>query len=135
MNLSIAFISDAGVRFPPGSLRDPIIAEMKEMLVDLIFSEFGNLSIYMHLNGRGSINTFGPPGITLELNQREDELIVKCVVDGDEYMALTGTNWTPKLNAIVDGTIASVVTVLQEYNRSDEIAIYEELLLETKLRD
>ena len=132
MNLYISFLEDAHVRFPPQHLCDPLISRMSSVLADLIFTDFDDLGIYMYLPGPH--NTFEmDPGVTLRLNRREKSIEVKCVLDGAAYMNLGGSNWSSKLNAIVDGTIASLHAVLKRYKRLDEFELHEILLEAVKL--
>jgi len=104
---------------------------MQSAVLDLSFAEFDHLSIYMHLTG--TPNTFGDPGICLRINRRENELIARCVLDGADYMALGGADWTPKLNAIVDATARTVAAVLTKYKRTEEVDLYMALIEEAKL--
>jgi hypothetical protein len=122
MDAYIAFLQDAGVRFPIARVRDPVVDEIKATLTDLVFADFHVLSIYMHLPGPD--NTFGmAPGVSLRLNRKEKELVARCVLDGQAYMGLKSDG--ERLNACIAGVVQTLDAVFRRYKRpAEEVAWY-----------
>ncbi len=132
MRISIAYIEDIGIRFPPGKLTDSLMQGIHEAASHLDFPDFDLLSIYMHLPGKE--NTFGmSPGVKLRLNRRTSEMLATTVMDGERYRQLT--NWDDKLNACVDAVKQTIEALRRRYKMSKEdCELCFALLEETKRR-
>jgi len=127
----IAFLSDVGIRWPPGARCDPVVSAVSEVLSPLSFPDFTHLSMYFHLLGVKE-NTFGmEPGVKLRLNRKGNELVATCAFAGAPYAELT--SWDAKLDFVIDGVKEVLRALAARYGLVDtDVLLYEQLLDERK---
>ena len=127
MNLSIAFLSDLGVRWPPSKWYDPTIDRIQETLAAISFRDFENLSMYFHLlSVVPSDGVFGmEPGVVrMRLSRKDNEMVVTWACAGAEYMRCK--SWEEKSNYVVEGVRETLAALYARYKMDEcELAYYD----------